>query len=316
MVTDGGAKAFKGSLGFLITDSKNKVVISCYGRAAGHDPLSFRTKASVFLAALRVLFLIAEYYKEGPNESLATNKLITLFTNSLSMVNKLTAMNKYSTAHLRCAMDSEWDLLQMVHRLMDNMKEIPKLEWVRSHQDDDPDIDITKLSVATKLHITADALATQGLDKLESNPRVPMDPSAEVLLHQRSQTITRDYKVSMRGNIQLLVMEEYYQKRFGWTNSEYGKIDRFIFTPVYRREKNKHLQWANKFCIRKLPVGHRMHARESKHNERCCLCWANCKIDDHLLQCPKQARYRNEIYQVIKRLEKRNRPSPTGYIIR
>ena len=73
------------------------------------------------------------------------------------------------------------------------MKERPELEWVCSHQDDDPEEDILKLSEAAQLNIEADALATQGLDKLDSNPRVPMDPSAEVLLHQRRRTITRNY---------------------------------------------------------------------------------------------------------------------------
>ena len=67
------------------------------------------------------------------------------------------------------------------------------MEWVRSHQDD-PDVDFTKLSIATKLNIKADVIATQGLDKLESNPRVPMDPSVEVLFTNRvnpSQETTR-----------------------------------------------------------------------------------------------------------------------------
>ena len=64
MATDGGAKPFKGSIGFVITDSTHKVLLSCYGRTAGHDPLSFRTKASVFLAALHILFLIAKYHNE------------------------------------------------------------------------------------------------------------------------------------------------------------------------------------------------------------------------------------------------------------
>ena len=41
MVIDGGAKAFKGPLGFIITDSESKVLLSCYGQPAGHDPLSF-----------------------------------------------------------------------------------------------------------------------------------------------------------------------------------------------------------------------------------------------------------------------------------
>ena len=76
MATDGGAKAFKGSLGFVITDAENKVLMSCYGRTAGHDPLSFRTEASAFLATLRVVILIADYYKEGPTDVLANNKEI------------------------------------------------------------------------------------------------------------------------------------------------------------------------------------------------------------------------------------------------
>ena len=48
MGTDGGAKAFKGSIGFVITDAQYKVSLLCYGRTAGHDPLSFWTEASAF----------------------------------------------------------------------------------------------------------------------------------------------------------------------------------------------------------------------------------------------------------------------------
>ena len=54
--------------------------------------------------------------------------------------------------------------------------------------------------------------------------------------------------------------------------------------------------------MQKLPVGERMHVRESKHNEQCCSYWTDCKTDDHLLQCPKRAQYPNEIYHAIKRL--------------
>ena len=60
--------------------------------------------------------------------------------------------------------------------------------------------------------------------------------------------------------------------------------------------------------MRKLLVGKRMHARESKHNERCCSCWAESETDGHLLQCHKRAQYRNEIYQAIKRLGKEMDP--------
>ena len=130
-------------------------------------------------------------------------------------------------------MDPEWDVLQSIHTITGKMNKQPELEWVRSHQDDDPDEDISKLDKAAQLNIKANALATQGLNKLDSKPKVPMDPTSEVLLHQRGRTITRDYKVSIRNNIQLLVLNEYYQERFGWTNTVYEKIDWYIFSPVY-----------------------------------------------------------------------------------
>ena len=303
--TDGGAKAFKGSIGFVITDAKHKSLISCYGRTAGHDPLSFRTEASAFLAALRIILLIAAHYKEEPTGLLTTGKDMTLFTDSMSMVNKLNAMNKYPTAHLKCTMDPEWDVLQAIHTVMGKMKEKPALEWVRSHQDDDQ---VSELDKAAQLNIKADALATQGLNTLESRPKVPLDPTSEVLLHHRGRTITRDYKVSIRNNIQLLVLEKYYQERFGWTNTVYGKIDWYIFTPVYRRGQYKNKKWINKFSVRKLPVGQRLHVRELKHDARCCSCWHDSETDDHLLQCPKRARHRNDIYTVIKRLGKEMDP--------
>mmetsp|Transcript_26183 Transcript_26183/g.29318 ORF Transcript_26183/g.29318 Transcript_26183/m.29318 type:complete len:95 (+) Transcript_26183:99-383(+) len=76
----------------------------CYGRTAGHDPLSFKTEASAFIAALQVVLHIAEYYNKEPTGLLTTGKEMTLFTDSQSMVKKLDAMNKYPTAPLKCTM--------------------------------------------------------------------------------------------------------------------------------------------------------------------------------------------------------------------
>ena len=95
MGTDGEAKAFKESIGFVITNAKHKLLLSCYGRTAGHDPLSFRTEASAFLAAIRIVLLIAVYYNEESTGLLATGKEMTLFTDSKSMVsNNLTTTLK------------------------------------------------------------------------------------------------------------------------------------------------------------------------------------------------------------------------------
>ena len=55
--------------------------------------------------------------------------------------------------------------------------------------------------------------------------------------------------------------------------------------------------------MRKLPVFNQLHQKESKHDKRCSSYWADFETDDHLLQCPKQSRHRNNIYQAITRLE-------------
>lgn len=41
MATNGGAKAFKESLGFVIIESESKVLLSCYEQPIRHDPLTF-----------------------------------------------------------------------------------------------------------------------------------------------------------------------------------------------------------------------------------------------------------------------------------
>ena len=65
-------------------------------------------------------------------------------------------------------MNSEWNILQILHRLMNQMKERLTLKLVVSHQDDYPTIDIKTLSTKTQLNIKADKLITKGLNRLKS----------------------------------------------------------------------------------------------------------------------------------------------------
>ena len=121
MATDGGAVKHKGSIGFILTTKTGTELLSCYGQPAGHDPLSFRFEAFAFLATIRIISLIVAHYEDNIHNYIAITSKIHLYTDSLSMIKKLTAMNKYPTAHLKCTMDSEWDILQVLHRLMNRM---------------------------------------------------------------------------------------------------------------------------------------------------------------------------------------------------
>ena len=108
---------------------------------------------------------------------------------------------------------------------MNQMNERPILEWVTSHQDDDPTVDIKDLSKGTQLNIKANELATKGLQQLHTKPKVSLDPILNVILHQAGRTITRDLKSTLRSNIQLPVLEQYYRRKFLWLNSVYSSIN-------------------------------------------------------------------------------------------
>ena len=56
MATDGGAIKHKGSLGFILTNTDGTILLSCYGRPAGYNPMSFRSEACAFLAAIRIIY--------------------------------------------------------------------------------------------------------------------------------------------------------------------------------------------------------------------------------------------------------------------
>ena len=123
MATDGSVIALKGLLNFVLTTTDGTILLFCYGTLAVHDPLSFRFEACVFLATICIIFLIAEYYNESIKDFIAITGKIHLYTDNRSMIKKFTTMSKSPTAHLKCTMDSKWDILQALHQLMNQIKE-------------------------------------------------------------------------------------------------------------------------------------------------------------------------------------------------
>lgn len=63
-------------------------------------------------------------------------------------------------AHFKTVIDSEWDVLQALHGLTQQINKQSKLEWVSSYQNDDLTIDITTLPIGTQLNIKAKILAS------------------------------------------------------------------------------------------------------------------------------------------------------------
>ena len=54
------------------------------------------------------------------------------------MIDKLQALGEYLTAALKTVRFPEWDVLSALHNALQIFRNSPILQWVRSHQDDNP----------------------------------------------------------------------------------------------------------------------------------------------------------------------------------
>ena len=309
IATDGGAIPLKGSLGFVFADNEGTILLTCFGQPSGNDPLSFRSEICAFLAATRLINLITKYYdKKLAREDEITRSKTQVYTDSLSMIKKLKAYDKYPTAPLTTVLDSEWDVLSALHRELKWFKTYPKINWVKSHQDDTV-YESTEMPLDAYLNSEADELATTGLKRLQENPIVPMDPNTIIQFHIQGRTITRDFKRTVREMIQLAPLRKYYCHRFEWSDNIFDAIDWDIFRPVYKKHiASTGIQWLHKHCIKKLPTGERIKKRDHFHDKRCASCWHPVEDDDHIFQCSKRRSLRKKVINQITLM--RNRIDP------
>jgi hypothetical protein len=85
------------------------------------------------------------------------------------MMKSFKAFDKYPTAPLSMVLDSEWDVLSALHRALKWFPTYPKINWIKSHQDDKVYIN-ADMPVDAYLNLEADELATHGLKSLQEKP--------------------------------------------------------------------------------------------------------------------------------------------------
>jgi hypothetical protein len=234
IATDGGAIPYKGSIGFVLADGEGNLLVSCFGQPAGHDPLSFRSEICAFLAAVKFISLLTEYYNEITSCDQKVKGQFQFYTDSLSMMKKLTAYDKYPTAPLRTVLHSEWDVLSALHRALKWFPTYSQINWVKSHQDEKIYTE-SDMPLNAYLNSEADELATTGLRLLQEKPLVPMDPETEIQFSIKGRTITREFKRSVREIITLQPLKTFYCRKFEWDENVFDSIDWEFFCPVYRK---------------------------------------------------------------------------------
>jgi hypothetical protein len=127
---------------------------------------TFRSEICALLAATRFIKYPVKYYDGRIQCNGPTRSKIQIFTDSLSMIKKLKAYDEYPTAPLTTVLDSEWDVLSALHRALKWFSSPPKINWVKSHQDDQV-YNKTEMPLDAYLNSEADKLASTGLTSLQ-----------------------------------------------------------------------------------------------------------------------------------------------------
>merc|ERR1711884_564621 len=101
---------------------------------------------------------------------------------------KIQKIDEYPSAPLNMVPHPDWGVLQALHTELKWFPQNSTIDWIQSHQDDNPNI---VLPIPVKLNVLADKLAILRLNNLPSKIHVPFDPSVKIQLNFAGVTVTQ-----------------------------------------------------------------------------------------------------------------------------
>lgn len=279
LVSDGGAAYKCGSYGWVLGTKTGRRIARGSGTVFGYDPKSYRAEISGSRAGLLFISHAMVYCNAGAFPT----GCLSVYCDNSGFVTKIATLREYSLALTAHCLDAEWDLLASVIELLANFPTPPSFEHIQGHQDRHRDYD--SLDVISQMNVDADALASSELAEYGMiHPIVPFDPTSLVLLHIGGRTVTHNIEAAVRDQLFLGPLRSYYCARFRWSAEIYDSIDWDAYAMAYSHHSRSR-KFFHQFGWKKLPCGGRIHARESRFDDRCPSCLQPDESDDHLFQC-------------------------------
>ena len=135
----------------------------------------------------------------------------------------------------------------------------------------------------------AAVIASTALDEPSGPmPLVPLDPACQVLVDVRGVTVTTNLVHTLHSMLQLPALRDYYLERFHWSWDTFDTIDWANFHLAFKDKRRR--AFLVKLCLKKLPVGERLHRWADHYDSRCPHCLQPDETDDHLFQCTDSSR--------------------------
>jgi hypothetical protein len=283
IASDGGAIPGRASYGWIIQIGATPIVKG-KGPAHGDDPRSFRAEGYGMASALVYLRLLQQHL-EFHRERRTANYLICDNEGLLTRIEEAASW-QYTTPNV--TLRSEWDIESVI---LDTYKALNihfVFVHVKSHQDDDTPA--ANLSLASRLNVKADRLATEYMkeDPIR-RPIAALFPSAKAQLIIQSASVTRKIPQSIQMEAGSKGIREYLLERNNWTNSTFDDInwDAHGASHAHHRPYQCFLV---KLCHRHLPLGETLHRRDTKYPILCPGCRTEPESQNHFLQCAAPSR--------------------------
>ena len=208
-------------------------LVQCSGPAYGHKPSSYRAEAYGMLSFLRFLYRLSVFCQYDrflggtlvcDNISLVNNVTGVLHAPGVGEIPELFidddvdpdtvfALASFSSRMLI----SDWDALTTIQDTLETVTYPLRIEHIKSHQDDKKPYNT--LSLHAQLNVDADHLANlyqryHG----PSRPQVLMFPKARAQLQLDGETVTHNYKSTIRHAASAPELQRYIRSRNRWSH--------------------------------------------------------------------------------------------------
>ena len=276
---DGSVADFTGSFGGSCADDTGTRLIHLKGPAPGYRTTSYRAESYAFLAWLRLVFRLCEFF----GCPLPSN--LVFYSDSKSMLDTIQQRLEWTVDYPYTTMSPDWDLHQAITSTIRRFSDIPHCCHVKGHQDRYHAFD--ELSLPAQLNVEADELASQYTFPPSLNPtKVPLVEGTVALLHGPKGTITANYRAVLRRCHNEPLIQEHICRKQGWNHETWQLVDWTSHCSAVRANYTRR-HFLSKYLHNWLPLGDLISRYADHYVETCASCNANiCEDRDHFLRCP------------------------------
>ena len=281
VATDGGLHSQKGTHGWVIsTGTKN--LFQCAGPVDGPYDTSSSTRSELGGYA-SVLLFIRELSRFWGIRHRARLHWYCDSKAAISRVRRFASRTSFQNK-----MPEDADLISIIRSCQAELRTNIRIHWIKGHQDAEDQS--RQLSLASRLNIKADALATmyRTSGRLKSSQSCCHEPEQRCSISIKNTRLTSQHDACIRFHINGYHLRNYVQEKQGWSNSTWDEVDFYIFGKHFRRLRPQQQATWMKVVHNQLPLGERRYTQSPAKEEslRKCPC---CKITNenwlHFMKC-------------------------------